>query len=113
MNEEIINRLKQKLEKVIEVFKEDLATIRTGRAKPDLVENVLIEAYGGKMKLFEVANISAPDPSLITVTPWDKSLVKNIEKAISESQLQLSTNVSGDMIRIPVPALTQERRQDL
>mgnify|MGYP001561347357 len=103
---------KNRFEKVMEVVVGDLATIRTGRAKPDLISNLEIFAYGQKMKLFEVANITAPDSSLITVSPWDKSVVRDIEKAISESPLQLSANVSGDIIRVPIPALTEERRRD-
>jgi ribosome recycling factor len=109
---QVLDLLKQKLEKVLEIVDGDLATIRTGRAKPDLVGGLEVSAYGGRMKLFEVANISAPDPSLITVVPWDKSLIREIEKAINESQMQLSANVSGEMIRVPVPALTEERRKD-
>jgi ribosome recycling factor len=109
---QVLSSLKQKLEKVLEIVEGDLATIRTGRAKPDLIEGLEVSAYGGRMKLFEVANISALDPSLITVIPWDKGLVREIEKAINESELQLSANVSGEMIRVPIPALTEERRKD-
>lgn len=112
MDNQVLDSLKRKLDKVIEVFGEDLNTIRTGRAKPDLLGGLDVMAYGQKMKLFELANITAPDPSLILVTPWDKSVVRDIEKAISESQLHLSANVSGEMIRVPIPSLTEERRRD-
>src|SRR3989338_6793136 len=101
-----------KFEKALEVVNGDLATIRTGRAKPDLVSNLDVIAYGQKMKLYELANITAPDTSLITITPWDKGVIKDIEKAINDSHMQLSPNVSGDMIRVPIPALTEERRKD-
>ena len=108
----VISSARGKFEKVIEIVTGDLATIRTGRAKPDLVSNLDVIAYGQKMKLYELANITAPDTSLITITPWDKGVIKDIEKAINDSHMQLSPNVSGDMIRVPIPALTEERRKD-
>jgi len=109
----ILEALRQKLEKVLEIVVGDLATIRTGRAKPDLVGNLVVTVYGGqKMKLFEVANISASDSTLITIAPWDKGVIREIEKAISESDLRLSANVSGDLIRVPIPSPTEERRKD-
>lgn len=105
--------LKEKLEKVLEVVKGDMDTVRTGKAKPDMVGNIMVNVYGGqKMRLQELANISAPDHSLIVIEPWDKSVVQDIEKAIVASELQLSPAVSEDVIRLPVPALTEERRQD-
>lgn len=103
---------KQKFEKVLSVVADDLATVRTGRAKPDLVANIEVLAYGAKMKLFEVANINAPDTNMILITPWDKGLLRDIEKAISISELRLPTAVSGDSIRIVIPPLTEERRKD-
>ena len=108
----VISSARGKFEKVIEIVTGDLATIRTGRARPDLVSNLEVVAYGQKMKLYELANISAPDTSLITITPWDKGVIRDIEKAINDSHMQLSPNVSGDMIRVPIPALTEERRKD-
>src|SRR3989344_4121024 len=108
----LMDRARGKFEKVIEIVTGDLATIRTGRARPDLVSNLKVVAYGQKMKLYELAKISAPDTSLITITPWDKGVIRDIEKAINDSHMQLSPNVSGDMIRVPIPALTEERRKD-
>lgn len=110
--QKVLEVLKQKLEKVLEVVAGDLNTIRTGRAKPDLVGNLDVVAYGQKMKLFELANITAPDSSLLVVAPWDKSVMRDIEKAIANSELQLSANVSGDIIRVPIPQPTEERRKD-
>jgi len=113
MDKDLIAELKKKLEKVLEVVKGDMATVRTGRAKPDMVGGLLVSAYGGqKMKILELANISAPDNSLIVIEPWDKSVIAAIEKAIVESEMQLSPAVSGEVIRVPVPPLTEERRKD-
>ncbi|HKY74053.1 MAG TPA: ribosome recycling factor [Patescibacteria group bacterium] len=100
-------------EKVLQVVRDDMATVRTGRAKPSLVENALIEAYDTRMRLVELAMISAPDPNLITITPWDKSLVSAVEKGIAAAGLNLSPVVDGDQIRIVIPPLTQERREEM
>lgn len=100
-------------EKVLQVVRDDMATVRTGRAKPSLVENALIEAYGTRMRLVELAMITAPDPNLITVTPWDKSLVSAVEKGIASAGLNLSPVVDADQIRIVIPPLTQERREEM
>lgn len=113
MNENLIVSLKDKLEKVLEIVKDDMATVRTGRAKPDMVGGLVVTVYGGqKMKILELANISAPDSSLIVIEPWDRSVIPEIEKVIVDSEMQLSPAVSGEMIRVPVPPLTEERRRD-
>ena len=109
---ELITLLRQKFDKVIENVEEDFATVRVGRAKPSLIENVGVMAYGTRMRLVELATITAPDPNMLIVTPYDHSILHEIEKAIAESEMQLSPAVSGDMIRIVIPALTQERRMD-
>lgn len=101
------------VEKLISVFIADLATIRTGRAKPSLVENLIVEAYDSRMKLLELANISAPEPTQIIIKPWDQSLIAAIEKAISASDLHINPVVDGQQIRISIPPLTGERRQEL
>lgn len=113
MEQEILKKLEEKLNKVLEVVKGDMDTVRTGRAKPDMVGNIVVNVYGGqKMRLQELANISAPDHSLIIIEPWDKSVIQDIEKAITKSELRLSAVVSDDLIRLPVPPLTEERRKD-
>lgn len=112
MEHELIALLRQKFEKVINAVKDDMATVRIGRAKPDLVENIPVLAYGTKMRLVELATITAPDTNLLVVAPYDKSLTGVIEKSIADSEMQLSPAVSGDQIRIVLPPLTQERRQD-
>jgi len=109
---ELITLLRQKFSKVIEIVEEDFATVRVGRAKPSLIENLGVMAYGSRMRLVELATISAPDPNMLIVSPFDKSIMRDIEKAIAESEMQLSPAVSGDIIRIVIPSLTQERRID-
>lgn len=100
-------------DKVLQVVRDDMATVRTGRAKPSIVENVMIEAYGSHMRLMEVAMISAPDTNMIVIVPWDKSLIQAVEKGVASSGLNLSPVVDGDQIRITIPMLTQERREEM
>lgn len=102
-------------EGVLEVIRGDLATVKTGRAKPELVENVLVEAYEGqpKLRLLELAAISAPDPHQLVIKPWDQSILVKIERALSLSDLGLSPVVDGEMVRIIIPELTEEWRKDL
>lgn len=112
MNEDLIALLRQKFAKVIENTDEDFATVRVGRAKPDMIENLIINAYGSKMRLMELASISAPDPNMLVVVPYDRSQMGAIEKGIGDGEMKLSPVVSGDVIRIVIPSLTQERRID-
>lgn len=100
-------------DKAIVHVKNDLATLRTGRASAQMLDPVRVEAYGSEMKLNELANVSAPDPNLLIVKPWDTSVLDSIEKAISKSGLNLNPVVDGDIIRIIVPPLTQERRKEM
>lgn len=101
------------MEAVMEVVGEDFATVRTGRAKPALVEQVQVEAYETRMPLIELATISAPEPQLLVIQPWDEGITGNIAKAISLSELNLNPIIDGTIIRIPIPPLTEERRQEL
>lgn len=112
MEHELIQLLRQKFNKVIEIIEEDFATVRVGRAKASLIENLSVMAYGGRMRLVELASITAPDSNMLIVSPYDKGLMRDIEKAIAESEMQLSPSVSGDIIRIVIASLTQERRLD-
>ena len=100
---------------VVGIIQGDLATVKTGRARPELVEQVAVEAYAGqpRMMIMELATISAPDPHLLVVKPWDQGVIDKIEKALMTSDLGLAPVVDGEIIRIAVPALTEERRQDL
>lgn len=104
---------KRDTDKVISVVNQDLSSVKTGRAKPSLVENVMVEAYGTRMQMVEVASVSAPDPGMLIISPWDKSLLSAIEKAIFAAELNISPVVDGEQIRISIPPLTQERREEL
>lgn len=94
-------------------FSHEISSIRTGRASAQILDSVTVEAYGAKMKLNEVASINVPDPTLIVITPWDKALLGPIEKGIQQAQLNLNPIIDSQIVRVPVPALTAERRQEL
>ncbi len=102
-----------KARKSLEHVSQDLNTLRTGRATTQMLDTVQVEAYGTYMKLIEVASVQAPDPSLLVVSPWDKGLLASVEKAIASSGLNLNPVVDGDIIRIAVPALTEEKRMEM
>ena len=101
------------MDKAVEAIKREFGTVRTGKASTSLLDLVRVEAYGNEMPLNQVASVSAPEPKLLTVQPWDKTLVKAIEKAIQASDLGLNPASDGAIIRIPLPALNEERRREL
>ncbi len=103
----------QKFEKTIAHLQQEIGTLRTGKASPSLLDSVLVDAYGTKMKVSELANVSAPDANMLIVSPWDKSLLETLEKAIASASLNVNPVVDGDMIRIVVPSLTEERRKEM
>ena len=103
----------QRMQKSIEALKADLGKIRTGRAHTGLVEHVMVEYYGNPTPLSQVANLTLIDARTIGVSPWDKKMVGAIEKAIRESDLGLNPAAQGDLIRVPMPALTEQRRREL
>ena len=105
--------LKTKLTKSIDHLKQELSQVRTGRANPSLLENIVVEAYGSKMTIKELGIVNVQDAQMLTVTPWDKSLGSAIVKAINESDLKLNAAVDGTLVRVPIPTLTAERRGDL
>lgn len=105
--------LERRMEGAIEVFHRELSGLRTGRAAASLLEPVQVEAYGSKMPINQVGNVNVPDPRMLTVQVWDKGLVKAVERAILESGLGLNPATEGQSIRVPIPALTEERRADL
>jgi ribosome recycling factor len=109
----LFKELNQKLTLSLEFFVSELTKIRTGRASTSLVENIEVEAYGSRMKIKELGSISVPEPQTITIAPWDRSLLKEIEKALRESSLGVNPVVGGDSIKVPVPALTEERRKEM
>ena len=108
----ILEKNKANFEKVVSHFKEELGKIRTGRASSAMVENLTIEYYGSFSPLKQIASISVPEPRMIVISPWDKGGLSIIEKAIRESDLNLSPVNDGQIIRINVPALTEDRRRE-
>jgi ribosome recycling factor len=110
---DIKKNAEQKMARSIESFKNDLAKIRTGRAHPGILDQVQVEYYGSMVPISQVANVSLIDARNISVQPWEKGLGAKIEKAIRESDLGLNPSTQGDLIRVPMPALTEERRRDL
>lgn len=108
----ILSEAQQKITNAIDHLQRELASIRAGRANPSLVEEVPVSAYGAKMKLMEVGTISAPQPSLLTVQVWDPAIVEGVRKSILEANLGLNPSVDGNIIRLPIPPLTQERREE-
>lgn len=102
-----------KSKKALEHMQHEIGTLRTGRASVDMLDSVMVEAYGTRMKLVEVASVSAPDPTLLMISPWDKGLIGAIERAISVANLDLNAVVDGQIIRIPVASLTEERRKEM
>ena len=111
--EEVLAKVESQMKKAIEALRKDVATVRTGRAAPSLVESLEAEAYGTPTPLIQLAAISAPEPRQIVIAPWDKSLVRAIEKAIIASDLGLTPSNDGALIRLQIPTLTEERRKDL
>lgn len=108
----VLTQPNEKIEAALHHFKMEIAGIRAGRANPALIENIPVSAYGGMMKLNEVGTISAPQPTLLTVQVWDASILDNVIKAIQEANLGLNPSNEGTMIRLPIPPLTAERREE-
>ncbi len=111
--EETLFNTEEAMEKAVDFMIHEFSAIRTGKASPALVENIDVEAYGSSMKLKALALISAPDPRLLVIQPFDASTVRDIERAINESKLGINPAVDGKIIRIPIPELSEERRRDL
>jgi len=113
MKDDVLNETKRKMDKVLEVMARDLSRVRTGRAYVVLLEGIKVECYGATMPISQVASLAAPEPRLLTVQPWDPSLLADLEKAILKSDLGLTPMNDGKIIRLPIPALTTERRKEL
>jgi ribosome recycling factor len=113
MKQKVMDETRRKMSKVLEVMGQDLARVRTGRASVALLEGIKVEAYGSPLPLPQVASLAAPEPRLLTVQPWDTGLIGDIEKAILKSDLGLTPANDGKVIRLPIPALTTERRKEL
>jgi ribosome recycling factor len=110
-----LDQVEQSMQKVVDVIKVDLGTVRTGRASPSLVENVVIHAYGGtqNLRVMELAQIGAVDSQTLVITPYDSSIIGEISKGLMEGNIGLTPVIDGNIIRISIPLLTEERRQQL
>lgn len=113
--DDVVSEMRGKMQKALQVLQEDLATVRTGRATPSLIENVVVTVYGGaqKMKIKELATIAASDPQTLVLQPFDPSITGEIQKGIMEANVGLTPSSDGNVIRISIPPLSEERRKDL
>ena len=113
MNDAIYRECEQKMKNAIDAAKREFSKLRAGKATPALLEGVRVEAYGQTSPLNQVGTVGAPEPRLLVVQPWDKSLIGAIEKAIRAADLGLNPSNDGQVVRVPIPALTEERRKEL
>jgi len=113
MLQDIYKDAAHRMDQAVEHSRMELAKVRTGRANPDLLNSIQVEYYGSMMPLNQVSNISVPEPRLITIQPFEKSLISVIEKGIMESSLGLTPSNNGNAVLVPIPALSEERRKDL
>jgi ribosome recycling factor len=108
-----IEDIRRRMKSAIDVLRKEFSGLRTGRASAALLEPVAVEAYGSKMPINQVGNVGVPDPRMLTVQVWDAKLVKAVEKAIRDAGLGLNPQTEGNLVRVPIPALSQERRAEL
>lgn len=113
MSDKILQDAKQRMEKTVEALKSELAKLRTGRAHPSIIEHVMVNYYGVPTPLSQVANVAIENSRTLMITPWEKNIVADIEKAILVANLGLNPNTAGTVIRIPMPPMTEERRKTL
>ena len=113
MIKEIVKNAEEKMKKTISVLESDLSTMKAGRANPTMLDRIQVDYYGSMCPLSQVANVSAPEPRVLMITPWEKPLLKDIEKAILKSDLGLNPSNDGSIIRLVVPELTEETRKAL
>jgi ribosome recycling factor len=113
MANELMNELRRRMEGALEALRREFAGLRTGRASAHLLDTVVVKAYGGEMPLNQVGTVNVPEPRMITVQVWDRGLVTPVEKAIREANLGVNPQADGQLVRIPIPELSQERRQEL
>jgi ribosome recycling factor len=111
--ETLTQNVEQAMAKAIEAMKRDFSAVRTGKASPALVENLMVDYYGTPTRLRDIAGITTPEPRLLVIQPWDQTAIKSIEKAIRASELGISPSNDGRVIRLPIPELSEERRKDL
>jgi len=113
MFNKVLSKTTSEMEKSIENLKHEFSTIRTGRASLSLIQDIKVEYYGTQVPLNQVGNVSIPDARLIEIKPWEQKMVKEIERAILKSDLGITPNNDGKVVRLPIPALTEERRKEL
>jgi ribosome recycling factor len=113
MSQQVVKEAEQRMHKSIDVFKQDIAKLRTGRAHPSILEHVRVDYYGNETPLSQIANVNVGDARTLLVSPWEKKMIPAIEKAILNAGLGLNPVTAGDMIRVPMPALNEERRKEL
>ena len=113
MIKDILNNAEDKMKKTISVLTSDLSTMKAGRANPTMLDRIYVDYYGSQCQLSQVANVSAPEPRMLVITPWEKTLLKEIEKAILKSDLGINPSNDGSVIRLLVPELTEETRKKL
>lgn len=111
--QQVLRETEDKMKKSLEIVQHNFAAVRTGRANSGMVENIRVDYYGTSTPMKQVASISIPEPRMIVLTPWDPNAVKSIEKAINDSDLGIAPVVDGKMVRLPIPALTRERREEM
>ena len=109
---EVIDETRSRMSEAVDAVRREFATVRTGKAAPTILAGVLVDAYGGRMPLNQVATVSAPDASLLAVQPFDPSLIEAIEKAVRSAGLGLNPSNDGTLIRVPIPPLNEERRRE-
>jgi ribosome recycling factor len=113
MANELMNELRRRMDGALEALRREFGGLRTGRASAHLLDPVVVKAYGSDMPLIQVGTVNVPEPRMITVQVWDRGLVQAVEKAIRDSNLGLNPQSDGQLVRIPIPELSQERRQEL
>lgn len=113
MYQDTVKAAGEKMDKTISVIQKDLATLRAGRANPQILDKITVDYYGSPTPLNQVGNISSPEPRLLVIAPWETNMIKPIEKAIQKSDLGINPSNDGKVIRLLVPELTAERRKDL
>ncbi len=113
MASDVLKNTEIKMKKQVEFFRKEMNTIRAGRANPGLVNNIKVDYYGTQTPINQMASVSAPEPRLLVIEPWDKNVLENVERAIMKSDLGIMPNNDGNVIRLSIPQLTEERREEL
>jgi ribosome recycling factor len=108
-----LSDIKRRMDSALEVLKKEFGGLRTGRASPSLLDHVMVDAYGSSMPIAQVGTVGVPEPRMITVQVWDRGLVKSVDKAIRDAGLGVNPQMDGQLIRIPLPSLTEDRRKEL